>query len=283
MYSVASTQAKNNPVYSEVIAAAEVRAAELDVPVQWGTMRSWSPRKISGLNISCQGEAIFSDTAEFIERGHYVVNPESVLSIGDRSVLKRSSIEIIGKRCGIFIGPMCRISEVKIRLEHDDCIVVIGKRTTWESGSLICDRGRMVVLGEDCMFSNAVLLRTSDGHGIFSPRGELLNPPADIIISPHVWLGNGVRINKGTKIPTGSIIGQGSVVSGALKKPHYIYGGTPAKPIRGPVNWGRRYEFDSVPERFRCLNEAFDDETNPGVSGRIIDATRRWLSKITTT
>ncbi|NSY48434.1 acyltransferase [Agrobacterium tumefaciens] len=246
-------------------------------------MKEWHPKEIVGGNVKCHGEAIFSDTAEFLERGHYAINPDSLLSIGDKSILKRTSIEIIGKRCGVFIGPMCQISEVKIRLEHDDCIVIIGKRTSWESGSLICDRGRMVVLGEDCMFSNAVLLRTSDGHGIFSPTGQLLNQPADIIISPHVWLGNGVRVNKGTKIPIGSIVGQGSVVSGELKKEHYVYGGTPAKPIKGPVNWGRRYEFESVPERFRCPNEEFEEKPHSGFSGRFVDAARRWLNKIVTT
>ncbi len=269
--------------HNTIISLAEQRSKPFECLVQWVTMTRWEPKKIQGANVNCQGVAIYSDSAEFLERGNYIINPESVLSVGDSAVLRRTSIEIIGKRCAVLIGPMCNISEVKIRLEHDDCIVVIGKRTSWESGNLICDRGRMVILGEDCMFSNGVMLRTSDGHGIFSPSGELLNPPADIVISPHVWLGNGVRVNKGTNIPTGSIVGQGSVVSGTLKEQHYVYGGTPAKPIKGPVNWGRRYSFDSVPERFRCPDEELDPKTQIGFWGRAVGATRRWLSKITTT
>lgn len=283
MHNLGYKNAGSDIALSNLISLAEKRSSPYSNPVQWSTMRNWLPQKIHGANINCQGKAIYSDSAEFIEKGHYVINSESLLSVGDSSVLTRTSIEIVGKRCAVFIGPMCKISEVKIRLEHDDCTVVIGKRTSWESGSLICDRGRMVVVGEDCMFSNGVMLRTSDGHGIFSPSGDLLNPPADIVISPHVWLGNGVRVNKGTNIPIGSIVGQGSVVSGTLKEQHYVYGGAPAKPIKGPVNWGRRYSFDSVPERFRCPDEELDPKTQIGFWGRAVGATRRWLSKITTT
>jgi acetyltransferase-like isoleucine patch superfamily enzyme len=101
------------------------------------------------------------------------------------------------------------------------------------------------------MFSSGVILRTDDGHGIFDLETEQqINPPQDIVVGDHVWLGNGSRVNKGATIGSGTVVGQMSVVSGNLES-QCIYAGVPAKKLKQGVGWARHQNFDDVPERFR--------------------------------
>ena len=103
----------------------------------------------------------------------------SLVYLAPDVTLKDTAIQINGANCRVFIGPGVRMKQVILKLSGDDCLVAMGAKTTWESGACICTAGQRVLVGNDCMFSNDVVMRTFDGHGIWeTASGKNLNPPA---------------------------------------------------------------------------------------------------------
>lgn len=93
--------------------------------------------------------------------------------------------------------------------------------------------GKSITIGDDCMFSSSIYIRTSDEHPIIDiESGERINHAKDIVISDHVWVGEGVTINKGSVIPYGCIIGTKSLVGKKLSRPSSSYAGIPLRLIR---------------------------------------------------
>ena len=95
--------------------------------------------------------------------------------------------------------------------------------------------GKGVFIGKD------VIIRTSDGHAIIDPEtGLAINEPQDIEIGDNVWIGARNMILKGTKIPSGSIVGAQSVVNKKFETTNVLIAGNPAKIIRNNVFWDVR-------------------------------------------
>ena len=175
----------------------------------------------------------------------------SKILIGAGTSLNGCNILSEGSNCTIIIGDQCRLKNLIIRCRHSNSCVIIGRGATVESATFLSESGDVLLIGDDCMLSNGIMIRTSDGHGIFDLRsGAMLNASANVIVDRHVWIGNGVRVNKGCVIGKGTIIGQGSVVSGIIDE-SCIYAGIPARKIKSGVAWSRTYKFEDVPEEFR--------------------------------
>jgi len=174
----------------------------------------------------------------------------SRIIVGSGSSFEGSAIQINGSDCTVVIGERCRIRGLKIIVRRSNSVVVIGAGTTWESGAIISESGNIVAIGNDCMMSNGVLLRTSDGHTIFdSATQQAINLPADVFIGSHVWLGNSSRVNKGTWIGSGSILGQGAIASGKLNN-NSIYAGVPATMKRSNIVWSRTNSYEDIPHEY---------------------------------
>jgi acetyltransferase-like isoleucine patch superfamily enzyme len=150
----------------------------------------------------------------------------------------------------VIIGPNVRLTHARIHCYHSGAILV-GEASTWESCAAIAAEQTLIAAGRDCMFSNDIVLRTSDGHGIFDlSTRERLNAPANVLIGNHVWLGNGCRINKGTVVHAGSVVAQRAVVSGEVDA-RSIYGGIPARKLRDGIGWSRDEDFEGIPADYR--------------------------------
>lgn len=172
----------------------------------------------------------------------------SALVIAEGAELYRTKIQIRGRNNIIFIGANARIKRALLSTSGNDNTMALGARLTWESGASLCGPdGQSILVGNGCMFSNNVILRTSDGHGIFDrDSGDLLNMAAPVIIEQHVWIGNGARCNKGVHIREGSVLGGASIATGTLDA-KCIYAGVPARKKRENIAWSRTYNFDDVP------------------------------------
>jgi acetyltransferase-like isoleucine patch superfamily enzyme len=100
--------------------------------------------------------------------------------------------------------------------------------------------GTSIIVGEDCMFSAFISASTDDAHAIIDlTNGKQLNPAADIIVEPHVWVGIGAQIRKGVTIGFGSIVGAGAIVTRDVPRKCAVVG-SPAKQTRSNVSWVRQ-------------------------------------------
>lgn len=174
----------------------------------------------------------------------------SLIVIGSGTTLENSLIQINGEGCVVVLGENCRIRGLKVVVRRENSMVFVGSNTTWESGAILSESGNIVAVGNDCMISNSVILRTSDGHTIFDKiTRKSINDPADLMIGHHVWLGNSARVNKGSRIGSGAVVGQCSIVSGSLDAAS-VYAGAPARKIREGIVWSRTHRYGDIPEEF---------------------------------
>ena len=100
--------------------------------------------------------------------------------------------------------------------------------------SIIC--GKSISFGDDCILGWNVHIRDCDGHSLFQ-NGERINPNIDVQIGNHVWIGQDVKILKGSVIPENSVIAMNSCVTKSFTEPKTIIGGYPAKVIKQNVDW----------------------------------------------
>ena len=100
--------------------------------------------------------------------------------------------------------------------------------------------GGDVTIGNDCMFSSDIEIRTGDSHSIINTiTDKRINPSADVLIGNHVWLTAHVRVMKGAVLPDNSIVGNSAIVANKFDKENSVYAGIPAKHIKDNINWDR--------------------------------------------
>lgn len=157
----------------------------------------------------------------------------------------------------IDIGQNCLFTDALFRLYVDPNIssVVIGSDTTFETHfEAHANRGKKIIIGNDCMFSHNVYLLSGDGHAIFDVNsGKNINSMYQaasfsrnsIVIGNHVWVGYGAFILHGTNVGAGSIVGAQSVVKGIYPN-NCAIGGNPAKLIRKDCAWARNMDAYSI-------------------------------------
>ena len=198
--------------------------------------------KISGENNFIQGNLskisfIGSQYFEFIGNNNRIV-------IKDGAHLSNCKIKFSGDDSEFIISNNCRIS-VNVHVNGDKGRIEIGEETTMARVLMVCqEEGSKILIGKDCMFSSDIFIRTSDSHSIIDIQSnKRINPPKDVIIDDHIWVGQSVKINKGVKINSNSIIANGSIVTGNIPS-NTVVGGNPAKIIKSEVNWRRELTDD---------------------------------------
>jgi acetyltransferase-like isoleucine patch superfamily enzyme len=141
----------------------------------------------------------------------------------------------------IRIGQDVRLLASELLTEGDRCTVTIGSRTTFEPGVKVAavEEDSSITIGDQCMFSEGVELRTSDSHPIHDAEGRRVNPPGDICIGDHVWIGNGALVLKGVSIANDSIVGARAVVVHPAVQERVVLAGVPARIVRSDVTWSR--------------------------------------------
>lgn len=106
--------------------------------------------------------------------------------------------------------------------------VRIGARSYVNGGMIAASPNARIVIGEDCMLSYCVHLRT-DMHrhdDVDVPMNRQGHDEADIVIGDDVWVGYGAQIMSGVTVGSHSIVGAGAVVTHDV--PEYaVVGGCP--------------------------------------------------------
>lgn len=157
-------------------------------------------------------------------------------------VLNKVMIEIKGKDNRLIIHKGAKFSEGgRIRIEDIGNTVEIGENTNIINCFLSsADRDTTMKIGDECLFSSDVIIRTSDAHSIVKEgTNERINNGADVIIGEHVWICNGARIMKGTKIGSNCVVGSNTMVAGQQIDDNSLVVGSPAKVVKTGINWSK--------------------------------------------
>ncbi len=130
--------------------------------------------------------------------------------------------------------------ELQIRLSSDAQFLFWGARATSNGTSIIMEgAGHHVIVGEDAMFATGICIRNSDLHSLIDlDRNYWLNKPGNILLEPHVWVGQDTMILKNTVIGYGSTIGAKSLVNKIIPR-FSLAAGVPARVLRQNVSWDR--------------------------------------------
>lgn len=130
----------------------------------------------------------------------------------------------------------------RIRVCGNGLTVRIGDRSDIKAGKIVAWFGS-VEIGEDCLFAERYLIRTSDNHPILEAgTGRRLNPHADVRIGDRVWLASEAAILKGAVVPSDCVVGMRSLVTQAFTEEGCVIAGIPARVMRRDIRWARHYD-----------------------------------------
>ncbi|MFD1326990.1 acyltransferase [Mycoplana ramosa] len=148
------------------------------------------------------------------------------------------SITVDGDGCEIHLGNLRFAKKLSV-LAKAGAKVSIGDKTSVMNASIFAI-GSQVSIGQDCMLSFPVNIRTHDGHGIYDIHtGNMVNQAGPVEIGDHVWIGMQSIVCRGTRIGNGSIIGARSYVQNMTVPACSIAAGSPARILKHDVTWDR--------------------------------------------
>jgi acetyltransferase-like isoleucine patch superfamily enzyme len=116
--------------------------------------------------------------------------------------------------------------------------VILWGRGSSTFGARIWTHGeKNIVIGDGCLFSEGISIRTSDHHSIIDLKTfEQINHPGDVTLGRRVWINPNCVIMPGVSIGDGSIVGTGSIVNKSIPGTE-LWAGTPARMVRQNVSW----------------------------------------------
>jgi len=205
------------------LANAQVESLRCDRPGNW-LVHTGRKRRALNIGLEIQPGA----------KGNIVV-------IGDGTRVP-SRIRIYGNdNIAIFGDNITWPLEIDLRFSSSGSVFFFGREGSSNGSEIILEGDEChAILGDDCMLAADTSIRTSDLHGIGDVgTNRWLNPPAAVLIEPHVWIGHGAMIAKGVTIGHDSVIGARALVTREIPSGS-IAAGTPAKVIKSDVNWTRQ-------------------------------------------
>lgn len=183
-----------------------------------------------GLKIYWTG--VFSNRIKIINHGS-----DNFIEFGEGCRLSRCKIQIFGDGNRIKIEQDCVCRDMDIWLS-DGGAIEIGHNTHFVGKiHIACTEGKAVKIGERCLFSNDIVIRTGDSHAILDSREHRINPAADVFIGDHVWIGQKVILLKRANVGKETVIGTGSIVTGEKFESNVVLAGVPAKVIKKNISW----------------------------------------------
>jgi acetyltransferase-like isoleucine patch superfamily enzyme len=158
------------------------------------------------------------------------------VSIGENCVLNGAHIRLITDS-NFSCEANVRLAAIEV-IAALRGVVEIGaySHLTWKAQLYLHEPGR-IAIGERCLIASGTSFTISDMHSIIDIKsGQRINPAKDIVLGEKVWLAEDVRVLKGAKIGSGSIIGIRSIVTNSIPE-NSLAVGVPAKVIRTDVTW----------------------------------------------
>jgi acetyltransferase-like isoleucine patch superfamily enzyme len=163
----------------------------------------------------------------------------NLIVIDDDAYVANVTIQINGSYNVLQLGKVI-IKRGIFWYDSDNSKIIIGNDTSIENAGMVAaESNTEIMLGEDCMLSHDITIRTSDSHSIVDLNtGERINHPGNVNIGNHVWVGAYTNILKGVRINDNSVIGIHSLVVGDIPS-NCIAAGIPARVIKENIDWKR--------------------------------------------
>ena len=105
---------------------------------------------------------------------------------------------------------------------------------------IMTESGSEIDIGRNVLFSWDVSVFDTDTHALVDADGALLNGgPKKMTVADKCWIGHRALLMKNVRLPEGTIVGAGAVVSAKAvsDEPYCAYAGNPAQEIRRDVHW----------------------------------------------
>lgn len=199
-----------------------------------------NPELLSGVMIVCEGK-------------------NNKVYIDENAKLTDCKIYLKGDNNFVYIGKNCKLNNAFFMELYNGGDIQLGDNVTvngefWGNVYFHASEYSKISVGNDCMFSGNIIVRTHDGHAILNKKGERINMPKDIKIGNHVWVGMNVAILKGTNLPNNTIVGANAVVTKKFECSEHksiAVAGNPAKIIKEQeMYWVRKRGFDFTEEDY---------------------------------
>lgn len=173
-----------------------------------------------------------------------IIGSGNYVEVGKNTYLNKSKIRIRGNNNRIifysdcYIGPDC-----SFWLEGNNVSIIIGSNTSFTRCVHFCaqENNMSIEVGTDCMFSNNIIVRTSDSHPIYVNQ-KRINYPKPVKVGNHVWIAPNSVIMKGANIGDGSIVGSNTMVNKDVPQNSLVVG-YPARIVKEDVSWTRESLF----------------------------------------
>jgi acetyltransferase-like isoleucine patch superfamily enzyme len=196
----------------------------------------------SGLySASNQNAKVFVGKGATINNFRITGTGRCVVFIGENATVTNSHIAANADKNIFILGRSGRAGGFFAHIYGEIGALIMGPGVTSNAGCNFCiEENSYIIMGDDCMLSTNIYIRTSDSHGIYDATSlERLNSASPVVLHRHVWVGRACLLNKGTEVGEGSVLGQGAVTNGVLG-PNAVYAGSPAREVRKNIIWDRR-------------------------------------------
>lgn len=222
---------------------------------KWHAAEHWSPiiqnlqRLLVGGYVNGVGNKIKMSVGEIKKVRLEIDGDENTVKTGGGCYLYNVRIFVRGSRNLVQIGDSVRLVNTDIYACGDECRVSVGSLTSVEGGKFAAAESRTsLTLGQDCLLSEGIEIRTGDSHGAYGSAGERINIGRDVAIADRVWIGKNVMVLKGTCVASDCILGANSLVSGRFEKAGCVIAGNPASVKRENIFWRRDIKDRASPQ-----------------------------------
>lgn len=173
--------------------------------------------------------------------------PRSVISIG--KISKNLTISMFLAQSEVHFGD-CSCGVWDIRSWHGSKFFLTGNNVVSNGVKCVLDRNSRVSIGEDCMFSDEVLIQCGSQHSVISleDKRQINVDKSMVNIGNHVWLGRRSTVMSSSRkldIGDGSILGINSTLTRSIPATSLAVG-SPASVVKEKVSWSNV---------FRCITD----------------------------
>lgn len=167
------------------------------------------------------------------------VNNQVVIS--EMGGVKNALLHIVGNNNKIIIHEGALVSGAELWIEDNNCMIEIGKNTfVGHHSHLACtENDSHLMIGDDCMLSSYVQVRTGDSHSILDLEGNRINQAQSVHIGNHCWIGEGAKVLKGVSLDHDVVVSTGAIVTKSFDS-NVSLGGIPAKVIKENITWDKQ-------------------------------------------